>query len=360
DNAFILRRMSEVVIELTGEERHDWVLDVGSAEAEQSRALRDRGLSPFILDPSVEMLERARTEMARTGAVAPLIRGVSQTLLFRDASFDRVLCPSATAHSAEPERCIEEMARVCKRSGRVVVTAVNYGGLTVRLSRMLYGIGRAFGRLPPDTGLFWDTPVPKEHTFQCSYGVMQRLCAPHLDPDRGSCVSLGWMMPGWGALLEHLPPAARTRMLEALDQIARRAPAIADFVVSIWQPKNRGTLGPQRAPDRARSTSVVYPYAIKEEAKHWGMATYLRERDWGDEELANLAFTRDPQLSWRDDLMRRGPFKTAAVLGCDEARHDLAWLRSGATEQLDVYELSPAVIGKVRAAFDALGARSLL
>lgn len=360
DNDFILRRISEVVIEVAGEEGRGSVLDVGSAEAVQSRLLHGRGLSPFILDPSPLMLERAREEMQQGGARLTLVRGVSEQLPFRDESFDRVLCHSAIDHFAQPERCVEEMARVCKRSGKVVLSAVNYGSAAVLLSRLMYRIGRTLGWWPRDVNLFWDTPVPQEHTFECSYRILARLCTPHLEPDRTYGVSLGSMVPGWSALLERLPDAGSRRLLTMLDRLARRIPAVADFVVSVWRPKSHaGSAATAAQPaEPIRSRSVVYPYAIEQEARYWGMATYEKERDCGDAPTSNLAFTGDPQLTWREDLMRRGPYRTAAVLGCDEVRHDLAWLRGGASKRLDIYEVSPLVIGQVRAAFAALDPQS--
>jgi SAM-dependent methyltransferase len=110
--------------------------------------------------------------------------------------------------------------------------------------------------------------------------------------------------------------------------------------------------------DRRRSSYVVapddvaYPWKAKAEAEYWakrdfgsGYYSFLRA---GDRD-ANLAYTGDPQLSWLDDLIGRGPFGTAAMLGCDETRYEIAWLDAGASESLDVYELSEGVIRKVRA-----------
>jgi ubiquinone/menaquinone biosynthesis C-methylase UbiE len=358
DNYFVLQRISEVVIDITAQGGRGSVLDVGSAEALQSRALHARGLSPFILDPSPVMLQRARELMTSGGAGLTLVRGVSEQLPFRDRSFDRVLCHSAIDHFAEPERCIEEMTRVCKLDGQVVLSCVNYGSAAVFLSRLAYRMGRAVGWLPRDVNLFWDTPVPYEHTFECSHRILAQLCSPYLEPVRSCGVSFGWMVPGWRTLLTWLPAGVTQRVLEELDRVARQTPSIADFVVSVWRPKPAVALG-AAATDASRhlpSRSVVYPYAIQQEANYWAMGTYTKERDWGDAEFSNLFFTGDPQLSWRDDLIRRGPFGNAAVLGCDEVRHDLAWLRAGASQRIDVYDVSPLVIERVRSAYQSLHA----
>jgi hypothetical protein len=65
--------------------------------------------------------------------------------------------------------------------------------------------------------------------------------------------------------------------------------------------------------------------------------------------MANQAFTGDPNRSWMDDLIARGPFRDAAALGCDHAGYERLWLSSGGSRRLDVYQLSGGVIRSMRA-----------
>lgn len=61
------------------------------------------------------------------------------------------------------------------------------------------------------------------------------------------------------------------------------------------------------------------------------------------------SYTDDPQLSWMEDLIRRGPFRRAAVMGSTEGSRESAWLEGGGSRHLDVYDISPAVLAKARA-----------
>jgi SAM-dependent methyltransferase len=237
DNAYIIARIARVVQEATAAGARGPVLEVAAAEALHSCRLSGRGLGVVALDPSWPMLERARANMAETGTRFALVRGIAETLPFPDATFDRVLCDSAVDHLADPARGIGEMARVLRPDGRLVVSFVNYGSLTVRTSRALYAVSRAL-RLPWSRGhLFWDTPVPQEHTFECTYGRIAWLCRPWLELERAFGVSLGWQLPGWGRLLGRVRWSRAERVLWALDRVAWRMPRFADYLVTVWRPK---------------------------------------------------------------------------------------------------------------------------
>src|SRR5262245_9639209 len=162
DSYFIAERVANAPVETTapGGKR---LLEVAAADADHACRLAKLGLEAFVVEPSEVMLDRARERMTLHGTAVTLIRGIAETLPFPDHVFDRVLCDSALDHLADPERGIREMARVSTPDGRVVLTFVNYGGITVRASRLVYRIGRALALLPPETKnqkLFWDSPVP--------------------------------------------------------------------------------------------------------------------------------------------------------------------------------------------------------
>jgi SAM-dependent methyltransferase len=183
------------------------------------------------------MLERARRRMVEYEATVRLVRGIAETLPFADGTFDRVLCESGIDHLADPAVGIREMARVLRPDGRLVIGVVNYGSATVRLSRLLYRISRRAGWTPPGQHLFWDSPVPIEHTFECTYPILMGLCGQYLDLDRVFGVSIGWAFPGWGAVLGRLGERRAGTLLHALDRVAYRVPRIADYVLSVWKPR---------------------------------------------------------------------------------------------------------------------------
>jgi ubiquinone/menaquinone biosynthesis C-methylase UbiE len=61
-----------------------------------------------------------------------LQEGNAAALPFVDDSFDLVFCRTALHHMAEPERAVEEMARVCRPGGRVVVEDMTAPSAAVR------------------------------------------------------------------------------------------------------------------------------------------------------------------------------------------------------------------------------------
>ena len=237
DNDFIIDRLRVVPVEATAAGARGRVLEVAAAEAVHACKLALRGLDCVAVEPSPAMLAQARERAAELGARLTLVRGFAETLPFRSQSFDRVLCESAIDHFAEPSIGIREMARVLKPDGRLIIGVVNYGGLTVRLARLVYRAGRALGMLSGDQRLFWDSPVPAEHTFECTYPAVHGLCRPHFELEDMVGVSLGWAFPGWARALTLVSWDRQTRVLEALDAIARRVPRAADYLLTVWRPR---------------------------------------------------------------------------------------------------------------------------
>jgi len=356
DNYFLLTRLSSLPVEVTAEGGPGRVLEIAAAEAVHSCKLNLAGMECFVVEPSTVMLERARGRMREFGARVALIRGVGETLPFADHTFDRVLLDSAIDHLARPDLCVREMVRVLKPAGRLVVTFVNYGSLSTRLSRALYGAARLVGLLARERHLFWDSPVPIEHTFECTVPLLRRLCEPYAELDHAFGVSLGWMVPGWGPLLQRLPLQRALRLMRGLDRLATRRPDLADFVISVWRPRHRGPAqrtgeSPSSGELLVAADDVVYPSRARAEADFWTRVDFggFVELAKADEHQVNQAFTGDPSRTWIQDLIGRGPFQDAACLGCDEAGYERLWIEQGGSRRLDVYDLSPGVIRKVRA-----------
>lgn len=354
DTAYVMARLSAVPPEVIAAGAPERVLEIAAAEAVHSCKISLRGAESYVVEPSEVMLARARARMAELGARLTLIRGVAETLPFRDRTFDRVLLDSAIDHLGDPELAIREMARVVRPDGRVVISFVNYEGLSARVSRRLYRIGRRLGMASRAATYFWDSPVPLEHTFECTYSLIQQLCAPHLELDRAFGVSLGWMIPGWSSLLKRLPPRHALAVMQRLDRFAYHRPGQADFVMSVWRPRPSAVARPRTPP--VREGDLFYRSKAGPEAEFWSRSDFqggffgLGRPGSGDvlDRMANEAYTGDPLRSWMDDLIARGPFRLAAALGCDEGGYERQWVSRGASQRLDVYELSADVIRTVR------------
>jgi SAM-dependent methyltransferase len=237
DNAFMLDRQAAVAVHWTAAGADGPVLEIGSAEGHNVCELAKRGLSVIALEPSSEMVARAAMNAVNAGVRVALVRGIAERLPFGDRHFGRVLCESALDHIADPPRAIAEMARVLRPDGRLLIGFVNYGSPNVRLARLVYGFARALGARWSRRHLFWDSPVPNEHSFECTYPDVARLCAPYFVPDRAIGVSMGWAFPGWGDVLGRLPQRTAVAVLARLDWLARQVPRAGDYMVTVWRPR---------------------------------------------------------------------------------------------------------------------------
>jgi SAM-dependent methyltransferase len=99
------------------------VLDVacGAAHASEVAAPHVRQVVGIDLTPALLAIGADRLRAAGIDNVL-LQEGHAAALPFVDASFDLVFCRTALHHFPDPERCIGEMARVCRPRGRVVLS----------------------------------------------------------------------------------------------------------------------------------------------------------------------------------------------------------------------------------------------
>jgi ubiquinone/menaquinone biosynthesis C-methylase UbiE len=74
------------------------------------------------IDLTRELLDVGAARLAAAGARNVLLQEANgEALPFVDDSFDLVFCRASLHHFADPRRAIEEMVRVCRSGGRVVI-----------------------------------------------------------------------------------------------------------------------------------------------------------------------------------------------------------------------------------------------
>jgi 2-polyprenyl-3-methyl-5-hydroxy-6-metoxy-1,4-benzoquinol methylase len=125
---FILDR---VMLVLVGEVRGLEVLDVGCGEGRFCRMLGERGAKVTGLDPTVPMIEAARSMDPR----GTYVLAGAEAMPFEAKEFDRVVSYITLVDIADHRAAIREMARVLKAGGRLVVATINPFCGTRNLSR---------------------------------------------------------------------------------------------------------------------------------------------------------------------------------------------------------------------------------
>jgi len=183
---YVLQYEKELVLELAAPRPGEKVLDVGVGSGIFALELMKRGADVTGIDVSQRMLD-----IARSKGVTNVRLGDAEALDFPDESFDLVISITALEFFGDHEKAISEMARVCRKGGRVVVGTLGAHSLWA-LKR-----GRA-ARKDPDSvfrkARFYSAAELKaaaeKHGRGC--GVKGAIYAPPFD--NAFCVGVGRMI----------------------------------------------------------------------------------------------------------------------------------------------------------------------
>ena len=113
------------------------ILDVATGTGWSARNVARRGAEVTAIDISPELLAAAE-DLSRH--IRPPIRYVhadAENLPFADARFDGVISTFGIIFALDPPRAAAELGRVCRRGGRIVLTAWEPGGAVAEFFRIL-------------------------------------------------------------------------------------------------------------------------------------------------------------------------------------------------------------------------------
>lgn len=101
------------------------ILDIGSGVVSILRGItNDKYLTAC--DPLAD--EYAKIFDYEQHGIKPVVQGYCEELPFKDSSFDVVHISNALDHTQDPKKCVQEMQRVCKKDGLIVIAGfVNEG-----------------------------------------------------------------------------------------------------------------------------------------------------------------------------------------------------------------------------------------
>ena len=237
DSEFLFRRMEEATLDALEAEPGSRVVDVAAGVGQDDRALALRGAWVAGAEPSERMTalaclsDREEADPLPGGVVR--LRAWSEALPFGNDAFDGAFCKGALDHFDDPERCIGEMARVTRASGRVVLAVANFDSLTVRISRALERLRGSGGRGRRHHD------VPSDHFTRYDPALLRAQLGRFVSVDRTTGVSLLWGVRGWARLLAAVGPTAASAILRFADRIAGRFPSLADVIVISGTPRSQ-------------------------------------------------------------------------------------------------------------------------
>src|SRR5205085_8140892 len=111
------------------------VLEIGCGAGFLTVALAQRGLRVYAIDSTEAMIDQTRRHAGESGVTESLSLDVGDVyaLTFEESSFDLVIAIGVIPWLARPELAMQEMARVTRVGGHVILTADNRYRLTYLL-----------------------------------------------------------------------------------------------------------------------------------------------------------------------------------------------------------------------------------
>lgn len=130
------RRRLRCVARMTAAAPGDRILEVGCGGGHVLRLFPESDLVG--VDVSQHMLDKARRNLR--GYRVQLLKGELGRLHLPVASFNRIICTEVLEHVDDPEELLDQMARLLRPDGRIVITLPN-DHLVSRLRKIVNGLG---------------------------------------------------------------------------------------------------------------------------------------------------------------------------------------------------------------------------
>lgn len=238
DTVLFMGRIEEAVRETVGwanptAGRRPRLLDVACGTGQQAARLHHQGWDAVGVDASESMLGLGAFISEDVPRVVRRVRAIAETLPFRDASFDVVLCQGSMDHFASPHRFFAEAARLLRPGGRLIIALANYDSLSCRFARNLYSLRQRLGLPVSNDRLYWQ--IPHDHTFKGTCALLRSMGGDGLALEQVYGVSLFQFMDGWRFLLNRLPERVGTAAWRVADRLAYFVPSAADLDIAVWR-----------------------------------------------------------------------------------------------------------------------------
>jgi ubiquinone/menaquinone biosynthesis C-methylase UbiE len=226
---FLFEQMLRLTLKEVAPSQGELILDVGCGRAIDGARLSERGAQVVGVEPSRVMLIRAKEYLGENGAEVALAQGIGENLPFKSHSFDKAMCKGALDHFVSPDKTMEEIARVLKPQGEMIVSIANFNSLGFRAGKRLYPVTKFLSPSLAKERKPWELPV--DHKYKFDYPILGSLVKRHFEIRTTMGISLFFGLPLWGSFLSRLPHSVSYALLKLLDKLARPFPSLADVIL---------------------------------------------------------------------------------------------------------------------------------
>ncbi|SFC13037.1 Ubiquinone/menaquinone biosynthesis C-methylase UbiE [Polaromonas sp. OV174] len=133
------------------------ILDVATGTGWTARRVAARGASVVGIDLGAELIAAAKACAAEAGLKIDFYVGDAEALAFEDQSFDAVISTCGVMFVSQPERAAAELARVCKKGGRIGLTTWPADGTIAGLFKVMKPYMQV-PAVPPPSPFEWGSP----------------------------------------------------------------------------------------------------------------------------------------------------------------------------------------------------------
>jgi SAM-dependent methyltransferase len=131
------------------------VLDLATGTGWTSRVVRRRGAEVVGVDIASDLLDAAREEADAEGLRIDYELGDAESLPFEDGAFDAVVSTCGVMFASHPEAAAEELARVCRKGGRIALTTWTADGNIFEMFQVMKRYISAPPTPPPPSPFQW-------------------------------------------------------------------------------------------------------------------------------------------------------------------------------------------------------------
>jgi ubiquinone/menaquinone biosynthesis C-methylase UbiE len=166
------------------------VLDVGCGPTPvATMAFAANGNQVVGVEIAPALAARARDEAAAF-PTARFAVGDAERLPFADASFDLATCDDTIEHVVDPQAALDELARVVKPGGRLLLISPNHGAVHVIVTKLRE---RIRGRVHPRRWYY----ITDSHVLEFRWRELHRLLRDHWRLEKPYPMDWGGAMVGW-------------------------------------------------------------------------------------------------------------------------------------------------------------------